>query len=172
MVGLPLRFALYHEGSSDQHFLPFLIRRTVGRIVAGRERYALDIFEVEAVNEWNGLPSPTGAYPTRVLEAARRAEGFDALVIHRDADSPSTAVALRRYIQPAFKLVEESTEPICKVLIPIIPVRCIESWMLADADALHTVTETNVRPEQSRASRNAATGRKYSKAERSFAAGD
>ncbi len=148
MADLPLRLALFYEGNSDRHFLPTLIYRTVDKIRKGRTPYELDIYDVEVVNEWSGLPSLSGAYRNRVLEGARRAFGYDALVIHRDADSSGRNAALDRYIEPAKALVNGSQEAVCKTLIPIIPIRSIEAWMLADANALHTVTETNIRPEQ------------------------
>ena len=70
MADLPLRFALHHEGNSDQHFLPVLIRRAIERVAVGRMRYGLDVADVIVVNEWNNLPPLSGAYQNRVLEAA------------------------------------------------------------------------------------------------------
>jgi hypothetical protein len=141
MPPLPLQLALYVEGNSDRHFLPILIRRTVEAILATRARYAIEVNEVAIIND--DMRRKT-SHIERILEAARCSEGYYALIVHRDADAPTQARARERYFDPGHKHVQQCSDPVCRTLIPIIPVRMIEAWMLTDPEALCAATETNV----------------------------
>jgi hypothetical protein len=71
-----------------------------------------------------------------ILEAAARACDYHLLIIHADADDPTSSKARRERIDPGVELVKHARRTVCKELLPIIPIQAIESWMLADHQAL------------------------------------
>src|SRR5207249_3578543 len=68
-----------------------------------------------------------------ILQAARNASSCDILIIHCDADAPTSERALRERFHPGYELVKQTAERVCRSLVPIIPIRMTEAWML-DAD--------------------------------------
>ena len=77
-----------------------------------------------------------------ILAAARLAEGFHALLIHADADDLAWEEARRQRFEPGFALVRGRSRGVCRDLVPIIPVRTVEAWMIADPDAVRQALNT------------------------------
>lgn len=73
-------------------------------------------------------------HANRIWDAARRAEGYHGLIVHVDADYSTADRARRDRIDPGFELIRQSSERVCDQLVPLIPVRMTEAWMLADRD--------------------------------------
>lgn len=46
--------------------------------------------------------------------------------------------------QPGYTMVQRSKEQVCKHLLPVIPVRMLEAWMLVDHEALRNLLKTRV----------------------------
>ena len=92
------------------------------------------------------LPKRTGA-ARLILQAARDAEGFHALLVHADADALAWEEARQQRIQPGLTLVQSRSRGVCRNLVPIIPVRMVEAWMIADPDALRRALYTDL-PDQ------------------------
>lgn len=139
----PLILGLYVEGNMDKWFLPVLVQRTAQRIVDTSARYEIEVMSVQVVND--DLERKPPKYIDRVLEAARFTDGYHALILHRDADSSSCDKARKNYIAPACKKVEQAVaqgERVCNNLVPLIPIRTIEAWMLTDPEALREVIGT------------------------------
>ena len=137
-----LVLALYAEGPTDNHFLPSIIQRTAERIINYYGRDIVDVLEPIIV------PKQTGKnHAVCILSAARYAHGYDALIVHADADDRSSDAAKLHRIEPGFNLVFKTNADVCKNLLPLIPVQMIESWMLADHTALREVIGTDLSPE-------------------------
>lgn len=79
-----------------------------------------------------------------ILQAARDACGYHTLIVHADADGPTQDEAIRYRFEPGNRLVQACTENICKDILPIIPVRMIEAWMLADTDQFRKALGTTM----------------------------
>ncbi len=136
-----LVIALYAEGVTDNRFLPPLIQRTAERILA---QYGYDFTDVlDPII----VPKQQGRRQDCILKAAHFAYGYHILIVHSDADDNTQEPARLERIQPGFALVAHSNESVCKHLVPIIPVRMIEAWMLADHSAFRETIGTDISPQ-------------------------
>jgi hypothetical protein len=138
-----LVLGLYAEGRTDERFLPMVIQRTVERILIQRGRFTIDVLEPIVLNH----SIDRKGEDQRILEAARRAVGYHALIVHADADAPSPERALNNRFKPGLERVQQALqaeEQVCDHLAPIIPVQMTEAWMLADPEALRLVIGTNI----------------------------
>ncbi|MCX6030662.1 MAG: DUF4276 family protein [Chloroflexi bacterium] len=138
-----LVLALYAEGHADERFLPVVIQRAVEQILQQRGRTVVDVMEPITVN--HTIDRQFATRPERILEAARRSAGYHALVVHADADYPTSARALNERFGPGLERVSQARynrQAVCDHLLPIIPVQMTEAWMLADPEALRTVVGT------------------------------
>ena len=138
-----LVLGLYAEGSTDTRFLSPLIQRTAEKILG---QYGLKVVDVA---DPIIIPKKRGRQEENILQAALDAYGFHALLVHADADYGTRERALQERIQPGFNLVSRSIQEVCKDLIPIIPVRMTEAWMIADVTTLCEIIGTDIRPENS-----------------------
>jgi hypothetical protein len=138
-----LALALYAEGNTDNHFLPLIIRRTSRKILAEHEQSHMNVAPIEPIK----LTEKKHTRDENILQAARQAVRYQALIVHSDADYPSPERALKERILPGFHLVQQHTKgSVCEKLLPIIPVQMTEAWMLAaDHDLLREVIGTSIR---------------------------
>ncbi len=135
---LRLVLALYAEGSTDKTFLGNVIPQTAVNILAKYGQQAVDVLGIDAKKD---IGIKDGGQ--RILNAARQlalehdnqydeeSATYPILIVHCDADAPDNKDALKNRYHPGYKLVQQSSELTCKSMIPVIPVRMIESWMLA-----------------------------------------
>lgn len=141
---LILAFYAESEGNTDERFLPKIIERTTQNILLNYGKTGVDVTPLRIVH-LNNQPDKRSE---RILEAAKQTQGFHALIIHADADDSTSEKALRERITPGLQLIEstkmEGTIKICEHLISIIPVRMVESWMIADYEILRSVIGTTL----------------------------
>lgn len=138
MAGLTL--ALYAEGTTDDVFLPLIIQRTSRVILNQYGQNLVQVVQVEPIK----LHEKTPARDQCILQAAQQTTRYQALIVHSDADHPKADNALKHRILPGFQLVQQCTTPVCKRLLPIIPIQAIESWMLADFEVLSAEIRTDL----------------------------
>jgi Domain of unknown function (DUF4276) len=131
--------ALYCEGNTDKHFLPKIIERTAEKIIFN---YATNHVEVLPVTIVDVAKQERGR---DILQAATQAYGCDALVIHKDADYRTYEETKTQCIKPGCVLVRRNRKEVCKKLVPIIPVREVEAWMIADREVLRGLLEIRER---------------------------
>lgn len=137
-----LSLALYCEGTTDQRFLPTIIRRTARHILAQREISTVNVLPVDVI------AVVAARRDESILQAAYKAELHQALVVHADADHPTAERARRERFDPGYALVQQCEDKICKILVPIIPVYMTEAWMLADHEKLCETIDTPMRASQ------------------------
>ncbi len=127
-----LVFGLYFEGSTDEVFLPPVIRRATLEILARHQR----------ADVWNDIiimpvkPQKHGSQAQKILAAAIEAQGYHLLIVHTDADGPVSAQARTHQFEPGLELVRQAVDVACQDLLPVIPIQEIEAWLLADREAL------------------------------------
>ena len=134
-----LSLALYCEGTTDQRFLPTIIRRTARRILAQREGSTVEVLPVDII------AVVASRRDHSILQAAYKADHYQALIVHADADYPTAERARRERFDPGYALVQQCQDKICKNLVPIIPVYMTEAWMLADHEKLCEAIRTTMR---------------------------
>lgn len=133
-----LLLALYAEGSVDRRFLPVIIQRTSEAILAMYGKAIIDIPDTIII------PKKHEKLDECILQAAKEARHHHALFVHNDSDNLTYDSALQQRFVPGFNRVQQATEEVCRKLVPIIPIRMIEAWMLADYHALCQVLGTNL----------------------------
>jgi hypothetical protein len=130
-----LMSALIAEGSSDDRFLPFLLRRCLEDVCADDFSEMVDVERVTVLRErMRPLAVPD------IVDLVRRNENtFHLVFVHRDQDGNTDRVR-REWIDP---LTEAWGGRRPERLIPVVPVRKTEAWVLADGDALRGVLGIN-----------------------------
>lgn len=130
-----LVLALYAEGRTDERFLPIIIQRVADRLL---RRYA--IASVDVLEPLSLKVSPeAGDRAERILSAAKMAYGYNALIIHADADAATTEDALQNRYEPGNRLAQTREGDVCNDLAPLVPIRMTEAWMMADFDAFQDI---------------------------------
>ena len=133
------------EGSTDYRFLGGIIRRTF-ETVAMECATDIDVYSVDSIDvEKTDITD-------YVFNAAKRADEYGIMVVcvHVDADADSDEYAFADRINPAFNRVHAyKTAALCRNLVPVVPVRMTEAWMLCDKIALKqemntTLTDTEL----------------------------
>jgi hypothetical protein len=126
-----LRVGLVVDGPTDQRFLPPVVQRTYEALVFDCPGQ-IEVFDVETIE-------PTGdGFVAQVLDAAKQAytKGFDVLVVHTDAEASTDQAAFDHKFTPAREALAAATENLCRIMVPLVTVRMVEAWMLADVDLL------------------------------------
>ncbi len=132
--------ALFAEGNTDYRFLNGLIQRTASRILQRHSMASVDVPELQNIHPGTGLSGTE-----RILRAARTAYGYHLLLLHADSDARSRDDALSERIEPGMRRAlnaSNSGSNLCESMVPVIPVRMTESWMLADPETLINVIGT------------------------------
>jgi len=144
MTTRALVLAFYAEGETDERFLPTVIRRTAEDVLVRYGRTSVDVLD-PVVIDGRDIKRRFARQDERILQAARAANGYHALLVHADADYPTRVRAFNERFQPGWRLVQQPpTHDRCTRLMPIIPIHMVEAWMLADADALREIIGTTV----------------------------
>jgi hypothetical protein len=134
-----LSLALYCEGNSDKSFLPGIIEKTTDHIIltyATQYRVVSSVEIIKVAKQKHGQD---------ILEAAKKAYGRDVLIVHKDADRCTYDERKEQSFDPGKVSVLNETKDVCKNLIPIIPVREVEAWMIADPQILLELLEIKER---------------------------
>lgn len=135
-----LVLGLYAEGRTDERFLPIIIQRTTERILLQHMQTNIEVLRPLVIKKRPDIDELDRC----IFQAALEAEGYHALIIHSDADSRTFHETLDQRFKPGYKLVQQCNEPICKDLIPVITVRMVEAWMLADQEKLRNILKTSL----------------------------
>lgn len=143
-----LFLALFAEGSTDDRFLPTLIERLAEEIVAGSKEEMVQVHPTLILNNLMEAKLTGGA--EQILEAARLASNCHILIVHSDADNLSAEVRKEYNFDPGVARVAQAVgrgEKVCSHLLPLIPVRMMENWILADLECLlNDVLSSGMKP--------------------------
>lgn len=122
------------EGSTDIRFFESIVRRTFQEIALKECRPDIDI-DIRRLNT-----KKTGLSFVEYVKQASydgvKDFGMMVLAIHTDADREAYDVRRMYNINPAQEELNKQGDDYCKILTPVIPVRMMEAWMLADKELL------------------------------------
>lgn len=122
------------EGTTDVRFLEKIIERSFEEIAYECQG------DVEPVVWPLVVAKKNLSFREYTLKAAQQGVdeiGMMVLCIHSDADDVTNQNVLVNKIVPARDLINtQDDNSTCKILVPVIPVRMMEAWMLADTDLL------------------------------------
>src|SRR5947209_9114478 len=110
-----LVLGLYAEGRTDERFLPILIQRTTQSILDQHDRMDIDAQPVLVIKKSLRCSSLEQC----ILQAAREAYDYDALVVHSDGDDRGYKQTLQERFYPESRRVQQAEGDICKNLIPV-----------------------------------------------------
>ncbi|HEY1349858.1 MAG TPA: DUF4276 family protein [Ktedonobacteraceae bacterium] len=133
-----LMLAFYGEGRSDREFLPPLIQRTSDAILAHYAQSVVEIWDIRIIEK------KRGDLGTCILQASKEVGECHALLVHSDADRLGYWEAREDRFTPGQTLVHNYSGWSCQNLLPVIPVREKEAWMLADFEALSAVPSASL----------------------------
>lgn len=123
------------EGTTDDRFLRSVVYRTFEDVALNECTADIDIYVSTLRVEKAGL-----SFPDYVVRASREGlsdYGIMVLAVHTDADRETYEERMQDKILPAKQMLDgQKEEECCKLLVPVIPVRMIEAWMLADKSLL------------------------------------
>lgn len=118
------------EGTTDVRFLENVVRRTF-EDVAFECQQDVDVYLHVIPSSKIGKSFPQ--YIKETSHLAYEMYSVMSLAVHTDADKDSYEERLANKIEPARKELQNLDEDkYCKLLTPVIPVRMMEAWMLAD----------------------------------------
>ena len=139
-----LVMALFAEGSTDDQFLGIIAQRTAEHILNQHSTEIVDVLDPQPVRRRSASKRAE-----QILHAAQDVHGYHLLLVHADADAPTQDGARSERIEPGVQRVEQAInqgEHVCDTLVPVIPIRMTEAWMLADPDALINIIGTRSSP--------------------------
>lgn len=139
-----LLLAIYCEGPTDFRFLNRLVPRLCKNLLNQHNVQDWIVNEnVFWVNEnLDSLDKNKRKEKLKqsqsLLKAAEAADLYHILFVHCDSDTRSYDETVEQSFKPGYSLVLARASGVCKQLVPIIAVREIEAWLLADAEAFYS----------------------------------
>lgn len=129
-----LDFAFYGEGIRDYGFLLPLVERTLQAILPhiAIQGIRLDKLNVSGMNQVEKM--------RRIAEESR---GSGLVIFHLDADYSDTSRADSERFQPGYAEILKQPDRFNVNIVPLIPVRMTEAWMVVDFDAFRSVIYTD-----------------------------
>lgn len=127
-------WAFMGEGNTDYASIQNIVARTIDRLLfpLGYDTVAADI----------PLPLQGNKQADKIVEAAHHVRGLNLLVVHLDADNRNETNAYEQRFRPGYEAVQKSSKALSHI-IPVIPIRTSEAWMLADFKAFKETVGTN-----------------------------
>ena len=133
-VMVQIFIGLATEGTTDIRFFESIVRRTFQEIALRECRPDIDI-DIRRLNT-----KKTGRSFVEYVKQASydgvKDFGMMVLAVHADADRETYDVRRKYNIDPTQEELDKQGNDYCKILTPVIPVRMMEAWMLADKDLL------------------------------------
>lgn len=130
-----LLFGFYGEGIRDYGFLMPLMKRVLERLLPH-----VDILDpVDLPISESDL-----SQIEKMHKVAQAADGFNLVLFGLDADAPNTDKAYKERFEPGYTALLEIDEGVNYDIVPIIPVRMTDAWIIIDFAAFRAVVGTKL----------------------------
>lgn len=126
--------ALTTEGTTDVRFLENIVQQAFEHVAQECPKNVDILFQTLETTK-----TSKGSFPEYVVAASHEAflNGATTIAVHSDADRNTYEKRKEYNFIPAEKAIaDKPEEDLCRLITPIIPVRMIEAWMLADKELL------------------------------------
>lgn len=134
-MGRQIFIGLATEGTTDIRFLESIVHRTFEDIALNEGQVDIDIYVHCLKTPKTGLSFPE--YVANASKDGIAKFGIMTLAIHTDTDGDTYLERLKNTIEKAQRKLDGlNDDEYCKLLTPILPIRMIEAWMLADKQLL------------------------------------
>lgn len=123
------------EGNTDMRFLKSIVVRTYRKIILDEceQEVDIDIYELSTSKIGKNFPE----FVQSASKDGVAKFGMLVLAIHADSDKDTLQERLDDKFKPALDSLAELDDSVyCKNIVPIIPIRMMEAWMLADTSLL------------------------------------
>ena len=142
MSDRPLDLALFAEGPTDHLFLGVLFHRVAEELCLEHDRAV--VMSPKTIELHPPPKFKDSNREERIMESAREGFGtFDLLLIHADGNGDPER-SYKERIRPGADLVASTLGQERIKTIPIVPIREMEAWALADGDALRATSRTTL----------------------------
>ncbi len=129
-----IAIGLNAEGVTDYRFLKDIIYRTFSHIIANECEIDIEILDVF------NIIVPKTTFEETALSAILKGTSeysISIMCIHADADNNTTDDILRSKFAPLWESLKAHTDnTCCKIIVPLIPIKMTEAWMMADKELL------------------------------------
>lgn len=131
---IQIAIGLNAEGVTDYRFLKDIIYRTFSHIIANECEVDIEILDIFSII----VPKTT--FEETALSAVLKGTseyGVSIMCIHADADNNSIEAIHKNKFTPLWDSLKQHSDNLCcKIIVPIIPIKMTESWMMADKELL------------------------------------
>ncbi len=119
-------FGVYTEGPTDDRYYPTLLRRYVTQL-------CLEKGLSPEIMQPHSIPRSKGTFIEQMQKIEADFKGLQYIFVHSDADGRTTDKVIESKWQPWIERCEHPEK-----WIPVFPIKMLESWLLADREALRT----------------------------------
>lgn len=142
-MAYPIYVALTVEGTTDTRFLESLLYLVFQELALNHVKE-----DVDCVVSVLGRYDKSRGFSNGVIKASKDAMaefGATALAVHTDADKMTYDERRTTNFTNVFREIKTlSASDYCKIITPVIPVKMIEAWMLADCDLIRQELGTSL----------------------------
>jgi hypothetical protein len=132
-----LAVGFYGEGPREYGFLLPIVERSLQELLPHVDILMIPLDYVDVL----GLDQVD-----KIVRVAEETYGYGLVVFHLDADAPDTEKAYLERFEPGYDEIHHSAanSNLNTDLVPVIPVRMTDAWMLVDFEAFREVVGTKL----------------------------
>lgn len=127
-------WGFYGEGIRDYGFLMPLVERILTVLLPGDDLLPIPLNTADFSNL---------SQVEKLKKAARAAHGYHFRICHIDADGRDGDRARKERFEPGLNEIVQQPDMMNTDLVPLIPIRMTDAWMLIDFEALAGVVGTH-----------------------------
>lgn len=129
-----LQYGFYGEGVRDYGFLSPIVQRTLEKLLPYNDVQGINLDYIKH----------EGTEKDRIIRIAEHTKGLEFVIYHLDADGPNEDAAFKDRFEPGYKAIAGNPDRYNLNIVPIIPVRMTDAWIIADFELFRAVVGTDL----------------------------